>query len=61
MAFLLSAIRVTAAAALLDNLTGRLSFDLPDDVTPGFFDGEGSLMAMTVFGVAIDQYNRTQL
>jgi len=60
MAFLLSAMRVTAAAALADSLTGRLSFDLPDDVASGFFDDEGSLVAMAVFGVAIDQYNRAQ-
>lgn len=41
--------RVTAAAALADTLTGRLSFDLPDDVASGFFDDEeeeGSLVAM---------------
>ena len=56
--------RATAAAALAETLTGRLSFDLPDDVASGFFgdeDLEGSLVAMAVFKVAIDQYNRAQL
>ena len=56
--------RVTAAAALADTLTGRLSFDLPDDGASGFFieeDLEGSLVAMTVIGVAVDQYNRGNL
>jgi hypothetical protein len=61
IAFLLSAMRVTAAAALADTFTGRLSFDLPDEVASGFFEEEGSLVAITVFGVAIDQYNRAQL
>ena len=32
--------RVTAAAALAEIFTGRLSFDLPDDTPPGFFDWE---------------------
>ena len=57
--------RVTAAAALADSFTGRLSFDLPEDVAvlSGFFDEdglEGSLVAISVLGVAIDQYNRVQ-
>lgn len=56
--------RVTAAAALADSFTGRLSFDLPDETASGFFewdDWEGSLVAMAVLWVAIDQYNRAQL
>ena len=52
--------RVTAAAALLDNFTGRLSFDLPDDVASGFLEWGASLVAMTLNRVAIDQYNRVQ-
>ena len=52
--------RVTAAAAFAETFEGRLSFDLPDDVASGFLDGDASLVAMSVFGVAIDQYNRTQ-
>ena len=64
--------RVTAAAALAEIFTGRLSFDLPDDTPPGFFDWkddevdeeeedeEGSFEAMAVVWVATDQYNRAQ-
>ena len=53
--------RVTAAAALAETFAGRLSFDLPDDVASGFLEWDASLVAITVFGVAIDQYNRVQL
>ena len=65
--------RVTAAAALAEILTGRLSFDLPDDTPSGFFDceadeddeadeeEEGSFEAMAVVWDATDQYNRAQL
>ena len=53
--------RLTAAAALAETFEGRLSFDLPDDVASGFLRWDASLVTMTVFGVAIDQYNRTQL
>ena len=65
--------RVTAAAALAEILTGRLSFDLPDDTPSSFFDGEadeeeegdrevgGSFEAMAVVWDATDQYNRAQL
>lgn len=62
--------RVTAAATLAEIFTGRLSFDLPDDTPPGFFDCEddegdeevgGSFEAMAVVWDATDQYNRAQL
>ena len=59
--------RVTAAAALAEIFTGRLSFDLPDDTPSSFFDGEddeeeeGSFGAMGVVWDATDQYNREQL
>ena len=61
--------RATAAAALAEIFTGRLSFDLPDEGASGFFEDEededededGTLVAMTVFKDAIDQYNRAQL
>ena len=58
--------RVTAAAALADSFSGRLSFDLPDEGASGFFedeeeeDEEETLVAMSVCKDAIDQYNRTQ-
>ena len=52
--------RVTAAAALAETFEGRLSFDLPDDVASGFLECDASFVAMFVFGVAIDQYNRVQ-
>ena len=64
--------RVTAAAALDEIFTGRLSFDLPDDTPSGFFDWEAdeadevdeeeeeSFEAMAVVWVATDQYNRAQ-
>lgn len=52
--------RVAAAAAFGDMFTGRLCFDLPDDVASSFLDGEGSLVAMKVCEVAVDQYNRAQ-
>ena len=52
--------RVTAAAALAETFEGRLSFDLPDDVASGFLVWGASLVAMRLFGVAIDQYNRVQ-
>ena len=53
--------RLTAAAALAETFEGRLSFDLPDDVASGFLECDASLVAIFVFGVAIDQYNRIQL
>ena len=53
--------RLTAAAALAETFEGRLSFDLPDDVASGFLECDASFVAMFVFGVAIDQYNRVQL
>ena len=56
--------RVTAAAALADSFSGRLSFDLPDEGASSFFedeeDEEETLVAMSVCKDAIDQYNRTQ-
>ena len=55
--------RTAAAAALGDTLVRRLFLDLPDDTASGFFDGidrEGSLVAIALCRVAIDQYNRVQ-